>query len=147
MRTANNCFQAKKGEVDAKWYVVDATDQVLGRLAARIATVLMGKNKPQYTPHIDTGDFVIVTNADKVKVTGKKREQQVYQSYSYYPSGLKEWTMQQVLDRHPERVLEAAVRRMMPKTKLGRHMMSRLKLYAGPTHKHQAQMPEPLPLD
>lgn len=145
MKVANNCFQARAGEVENKWFVVDATDQVLGRLAARIATVLMGKHKPTYTPHIDTGDFVIVLNADKVKVTGKKRQIQVYQSYSRYPSGQTEWTMEQMFQRHPERVLFYAVRRMMPKTKMGRHMISKLKLYNSDKHPHQAQQPEALP--
>lgn len=145
MKVANFCFQAKTAEVEPRWYVVDATDKVLGRLAARIAQVLMGKNKPQYTPHIDTGDFVIVLNAHKVKVTGKKRQQEVYQSYSFYPSGQKEWTMEQMFQRHPERVLFYAVRRMMPKTKLGQQMITKLKLYAADQHPHQAQQPEPLP--
>jgi large subunit ribosomal protein L13 len=145
MKVANNCFQARTGEVENKWFVVDATDQVLGRLASRIATVLMGKHKPTYTPHIDTGDFVVVLNADKVKVTGKKRQLQVYQSYSRYPSGQTEWTMEQMFQRHPERVLMYAVRRMMPKTKMGRHMMLKLKLYNNDKHPHQAQQPEALP--
>ncbi|MEW6253637.1 MAG: 50S ribosomal protein L13 [Planctomycetota bacterium] len=147
MKTANKCFQAKTGQVERKWYVVDATDKVLGRLAARIATVLMGKNKPTYTPHIDTGDFVIVLNAGKVKVTGtRKKEQVVYHRYSRYPGGLKEHTMAEVLQRRPERVLREAVRRMLPKNALARHMLTKLKLYTGGEHKHQAQQPEPLPL-
>ncbi len=146
MKTANKCFQAKPGQVERKWYVVDATDQVLGRLAARIATVLMGKNKPTYTPHVDTGDFVIVLNADKIKVTGtRKKEQVVYQHYTRYPGGQKEITMARMLERHPERVLREAVRRMLPKNPLARHMLLKLKLYNGGEHKHQAQMPEPLP--
>jgi large subunit ribosomal protein L13 len=146
MRTANKCFLAKAGEVDRKWYVVDAQDKVLGRLAARIATVLMGKHKPTYTPHVDTGDFVIVLNAGKVRVTGRKRQTEVYQSYTRYPGGRKVVSMEQLLPRHPDRVLREAVRRMLPKSKLGGHMLEKLKLQTGPTHPHQAQKPEPMPL-
>lgn len=145
MKTANKCFQAKPGEVEQHWYVLDATDQVLGRLAVRIASVLMGKNKPTYTPHVDTGDFVIVLNADKVKVTGRKKETVIYQSYTGYPGGQKEVPMRRVLDRHPERVLREAVRRMLPKNSLARQMLSKLKLYNGNEHPHQAQQPEPFP--
>ena len=146
MKTANKCYLAKPGQVEQKWYVVDATDQVLGRLAVRIATVLMGKNKPTYTPHVDTGDFVVVLNAGAVKVTGKrKKEQVVYQRYSGYPGGLKEITMKTMLERHPERVLGEAVRRMLPKNALARHMLKKLKLCVGNEHPHQAQQPEPLP--
>ncbi len=145
MKTANKCFQARAGDVQQNWYVVDATDKVLGRLAARIATVLMGKHKPTYTPHVDTGDFVIVLNAGAVKVTGRKKETVVYMSYSGHPGGQKRRTMNQVLDRHPERVLREAVRRMLPKNALARHMLQKLKLYAGDTHPHQAQQPIPLP--
>ncbi|MCK4343499.1 MAG: 50S ribosomal protein L13 [Phycisphaerae bacterium] len=149
MKTANKCYQATTAEAESnrKWYVVDATDQVLGRLAVRLATVLMGKHKPTYTPHVDTGDFVIVLNAGKVKVTGlRKKEQVVYQRYSGYPGGLKETTMETMLERHPERVLYEAVRRMLPKNALARKMLKKLKLYTGETHEHQAQQPEPLPL-
>ncbi|MCH8807678.1 MAG: 50S ribosomal protein L13 [Planctomycetes bacterium] len=147
MKTANKCYLAKPGQVEQKWYVVDATDQVLGRLAVRIATVLMGKNKPTYTPHVDTGDFVVVLNAGAVKVTGKrKKEQVVYQRYSGYPGGLKEITMKTMLERHPERVLGEAVRRMLPKNALARHMLKKLKLCVGSEHPHQAQQPEPLPI-
>ncbi len=147
MKTANKCFQAKPGEVTQRWFVVDATDQVLGRLAARIATVLMGKHRPEYTPHVDTGDFVIVLNAGRVKTTGlRKREQVIYQRYSRYPGGQKETTMAAMLQRHPERVLHEAVRRMLPKNPLARKMLTKLKLYTGDQHPHQAQQPEPLPL-
>lgn len=145
MKTANTCFLAKPGEVEQKWYVVDATDQVLGRLAVRIATVLMGKNKPTYTPHVDTGDFVVVLNGDKVRVTGKKRDTKVYQRYSGYPGGLKETPISRVLERHPERVLSEAVRRMLPKNRLARQMLKKLKIYSDDKHPHQAQQPEPLP--
>lgn len=146
MKTANKCYQAKPGEVEQKWYVVDATDQVLGRLAARIATVLMGKHKPTYTPHVDVGDFVVVTNAERVRITGRKGEIKVYQRYSGYPGGLKEVPLKRMLERHPERVLREAVRRMLPKNALARHMLKKLKLHVGPDHPHQAQKPEPLPL-
>ncbi|MFH1746629.1 MAG: 50S ribosomal protein L13 [Planctomycetota bacterium] len=146
MKTANKCFQAKPGEVEQKWYFVDAKDQVLGRLAVRIATVLMGKHKPSYTRHVDVGDFVVVLNAGGVRVTGRKPDTKVYQRYSGHPGGLKETSLKTVLERHPERVLSEAVRRMLPKSKLGRHMLSKLKLHAGPDHPHQAQQPEPLPL-
>ena len=120
---------------------------MLGRLAVRIATVLMGKHKPTYTPHVDCGDFVVVINAGKIKTTGtRKREQTIYQRYSGYSGGLKEITMQTMLERHPERVLREAVRRMLPKNALARHMLKKLKLFTGDTHTHQAQQPEPLPL-
>lgn len=146
MKTANKCYQAKAADIQRRWFVVDAKDKVLGRLAGRIASVLTGKHKPTYTPHLDTGDFVIVMNADKVKVTGAKRDEVVYQRYSFYPSGLKETTMRTMLERHPERVLREAVRRMMPKNALAARMLLKLKLYnEGQTHNHQAQMPEPLP--
>ena len=146
MKTANKCYQAKPGQVQQKWYVVDATDQVLGRLAVRIATVLMGKHKPTYTPHVDTGDFVVVLNAGRVKVTGRKKQTKVYQRYSGYPGGQKETTMEVMLERHPQRVLREAVRRMLPKNTIGRHMLRKLKLYTGSEHPHQAQQPEPLSL-
>ncbi|MEW6198134.1 MAG: 50S ribosomal protein L13 [Planctomycetota bacterium] len=147
MRTANKCYLAQPGNFEQRWYVVDATDKVLGRLAARIATVLMGKHKPTYTPHIDTGDFVVVLNAGKVKVTGtRKKDQVIYQRYTRYPGGLKELSMRKILEQRPERVLREAVRRMLPKNALAKHMLRKLKLYTGDTHKHQAQQPEPLPL-
>lgn len=149
MKTANNCYLATTAQALAgrRWFVVDATDKVLGRLAVRIATVLMGKHKPTYTPHVDTGDHVIVLNAGKVRVTGlRKKEQRVYHSYSRYPGGLKETTLAAMLERHPERVITEAVRRMLPKNALASHMLTKLKVYTGDTHQHQAQMPEPLPL-
>ena len=147
MKTANKCFQAKRGQVEQRWYVVDATNHVLGRLASRIATILMGKHKPTYTPHVDTGDYVIVLNAGKVKVTGtRKPDQVVYHRYSGHPGGLKEITLRTMLQRHPDRVLREAVRRMLPKNALARHMLRKLKLYTGDRHEHQAQQPEPLPL-
>lgn len=147
MRTANKCYLARPGNFEQRWYVVDATDKVLGRLAARIATVLMGKHKPTYTPHIDTGDFVVVLNAGKVKVTGtRKKDQVIYQRYTRHPGGLKEVSMRKMLEQRPERVLREAVRRMLPKNALAKHMLRKLKLYTGDSHKHQAQQPEPLPL-
>jgi large subunit ribosomal protein L13 len=139
-----NCFLAKAGQVAPQWYVIDASDQVVGRLAAQIAPILMGKHRPTYTPHIDTGDFVIVTNVDKVVFTGKKWEQKVYQRYSGYPGGQKEEAAWKLFERRPERILHEAIRRMMPKNKIGRHMLGKLKLYAGTAHPHQAQQPIPL---
>lgn len=145
MKTANKCYLSTVAQAEAgrRWYVVDATDQVLGRLAVRIATVLMGKHRPTYTAHIDTGDFVIVLNAGKVRINGTLKKQQViYQRYSGYPSGLKEITMDAMLKRHPERVLQAAVRRMLPKNATQKHRLDRLRLFTGDTHPHQAQQPE-----
>lgn len=144
MKTVNNCFQAKGGELNREWFIVDATDQVLGRLAARVSQVLMGKHKPTYTPHVDTGDFVIVTNCEKIKVTGRKRENIIYHRYSGYPSGLKEIPFERMHTRSPETVVHEAVRRMMPKNALAAHMMKKLKLYAGDQHPHQAQSPKTL---
>ena len=147
MKTANKCFLAKRETLEQSWFVVDATDKVLGRLAVRIATVLMGKHKPIYTPHVDTGDFVIVLNAGKVRVNGThKQDEVIYQRYSGHPSGLRETTMRSMLQRHPDRVLREAVRRMLPKNALAKHMLTKLKLFTGDQHTHQAQQPEPLPL-
>lgn len=135
---------AKNGEVEQKWFHVDATNQVLGRLAVRIATILMGKHKPTYTPHVDTGDFVVVTNAEKFKLTGNKAAEMMYPRYSFYPGGYKEIPFERVMRDHPERVLESAVRRMLPKNALGRHMLAKLKVYADKNHPHSAQKPLPL---
>ena len=135
---------AKKGQVPQKWYLIDAADQVVGRLAVQIATILRGKHRPEYTPHIDTGEYVIVVNAAKVKLTGKKLDSKTYQAYSHYPGGLKEVSAREMLDKHPERILEQAVRRMVPRNKLGRKQMTKLKIYAGPSHPHQAQQPQEL---
>ena len=146
MKTANKCYQAAPGKFEQEWFVVDATDKVLGRLAARLATVLMGKHKPTYTPHVDTGDYVIVLNVDKVKITGRKTQTRIYQRFSGYASGQTEIPIQRMLERHPDRVLREAVRRMLPKNALARHMLQKLKLYTGTDHPHQAQQPEPLPL-
>jgi large subunit ribosomal protein L13 len=139
-------YVARAGEVEQKWYHIDASNQVLGRLAARIATILMGKHKPTYTPHVDTGDFVVVTNADKIRLTGRKAETMVYPRYSYYPGGYKEISYQRMMQDHPERILQASVRRMLPKSALGRHMFSKLKVYASDRHPHSAQRPLPLSL-
>jgi large subunit ribosomal protein L13 len=145
MKTANKSYLPTGTDSQRKqWFVVDASEKVLGKLAVRIATILTGKHKPTYTPHIDMGDFVVVLNAGKVKVTGAKRDEVVYQNYSGYPSGLKITPMREMLNRHPDRVLREAVRRMMPKNALASRMLLKLKTYEGDTHPHQAQMPEPL---
>ncbi|AIY88662.1 MULTISPECIES: 50S ribosomal protein L13 [Thermotoga] len=136
----------KPEEVERKWYVVDASGKVLGRLATRIAKILMGKHKPNYTPHVDTGDYVIVVNADKVVLTGKKLDQKVYYWHSGYPGGLKSLTARQMLEKHPERLIWLAVKRMLPKNRQSRKMLKRLKVYASPEHPHQAQKPEPIEL-
>jgi large subunit ribosomal protein L13 len=140
-------YMAKPQEVEHAWYVVDAKDQVLGRMATRIARVLSGKHKPTYTPGVDTGDFVIVINADQVAVTGKKRENKIYYRHSLYPGGLKKETFSQVQARKPERIVELAVKRMLPQNRLGRQMFKKLKVYSGENHPHQAQNPQPLSLD
>jgi large subunit ribosomal protein L13 len=137
---------ARSATVERNWYVVDATDQNLGRLASVIAEVLRGKRSPWYTPHVDTGDFVVVVNAEKVAVTGNKLSQKRYWRHSGYPGGIKSRTLAEQLARRPEEVLRAAVRGMLPKTKLGRAQLKKLKIYAGPEHPHEAQSPEPLRL-
>jgi large subunit ribosomal protein L13 len=139
-----NCYQAKAGELAKHWYVIDAKGVVVGRLAAFVAPILMGKHRPTYTPHIDTGDYVVVTNVDKVVFTGEKWRQKTYQRYSGYPGGQRDVAAWKLFERHPERILELAIGRMMPKNKIGRHMMAKLKLYAGPDHPHKAQCPIPL---
>jgi large subunit ribosomal protein L13 len=140
-------FMAKTDEVPQRWWVIDATDKVVGRLAVQIANVLRGKHRPQYTPHLDTGEFVIVINASKVKFTGKKMQTKTYQAYSHYPGGLKIVSAQDLLAKHPERIIETAVRRMVPRNRLGRQQMTKLKIYAGAAHPHQAQQPQELKLD
>ncbi len=139
-----NTFMASPATIDRKWYVVDATDMTLGRLASAVASVLRGKNKPTYTPHIDTGDYVIVVNAEKVKVTGKKLDQKIYYHHSDYVGGMKETTLREMMAKKPERVIEMAVKGMLPKGPLGREMYTTLHVYAGPEHKHAAQKPEAL---
>lgn len=137
-------FMASPSTIERKWYVVDATGHTLGRLASEIASILRGKNKPTYTPHIDTGDYVIVINAEKVKVTGKKLDQKIYYHHSEYIGGMKETTLREMMNKHPERVIEFAVKGMLPKGPLGRQMYTKLFVYAGPDHKHAAQKPETL---
>ena len=137
-------YMANPDKIERKWYVVDATDKTLGRLASEVAKVLRGKNKPQFTPHIDTGDYVIIVNAEKVTVTGKKLDQKVYYRHSDYVGGLKETTLREMMAKKPEQVVELAVKGMLPKGPLGRQMYKKLFVYAGPDHKQQAQKPEEL---
>ena len=137
-------YMASPATIERKWYVVDATGYKLGRLASEVAKILRGKNKPIFTPFIDTGDYVIITNADKIKVTGKKLEQKVYYRHSDYVGGMKETTLKEMLNKKPERVIELAVKGMLPKGPLGREMYKKLFVYAGPDHKHAAQKPEVL---
>ena len=137
-------YMASPATIERKWYVVDATGYTLGRLASEVAKILRGNNKPIFTPFIDTGDYVIITNADKIKVTGKKLEQKVYYRHSDYVGGMKETTLKEMLNKKPERVIELAVKGMLPKGPLGREMYKKLFVYAGPDHKHAAQKPEVL---
>ena len=137
-------YMANPDKIERKWYVVDATDCTLGRLASEVAKVLRGKNKPEFTPHVDTGDYVIVVNAEKIKVTGKKLDQKIYYHHSEYVGGMKETTLKEMLAKKPEKVLELAVKGMLPKGPLGRAMHKKLFVYAGPEHKHEAQKPEVL---
>ena len=137
-------YMANPDKIERKWYVVDAEGCTLGRLASGVASVLRGKNKPQFTPHVDTGDYVIVVNADKVKVTGKKLEQKIYYHHSDYVGGMKETTLKEMLEKKPERVIELAVKGMLPKGPLGRQMFTKLHVYAGPDHEQAAQKPEVL---
>ncbi|MCC7508340.1 MAG: 50S ribosomal protein L13 [Planctomycetes bacterium] len=134
---------AKAVDVKPEWHVIDATGQILGRMANKIAVMLMGKHKATYTTHVDTGDFVVVTNAGKLVVTGKKNKQKMYQDWSGYPGGRKLRTFEQVIEKNPEKVLRLAVRRMLPKNKLGRKMLGKLKIYEGAEHPHVAQKPQP----
>ncbi|MCL2438447.1 MAG: 50S ribosomal protein L13 [Coriobacteriia bacterium] len=139
-------YYAKPGEVQRDWVLVDATDMVLGRLATRVAEILKGKTKPQYTPHIDVGDFVVVINAEKIRLTGNKAAAKSYFSHSGYPGGLKEVSFERMLEKHPERIIEKAVKGMLPKNSLGRSMGKKLKVYAGPEHPHVAQNPQAIDL-
>jgi large subunit ribosomal protein L13 len=139
-------YVTKKENVQREWYVVDAAGQTLGRLAAQVARMLRGKHKPTYSPSIDTGDYVIVVNAEKIHVTGRKLDQKIYYRYTGYPGGLREVTLRNLLQKHPTRVIEHAVRGMLPKNRLGRRMFKQLKVYAGPEHPHEAQQPESLEL-
>jgi large subunit ribosomal protein L13 len=138
---------AKPGEVPQRWLVIDASNQVVGRLAVQIATILRGKHRPQYTPHQDTGEYVIVINADKVRFTGKKWLTKTYQWYTRYPGGQKTVSAREVVQKHPERILLEAVKRMVPRNRLGRQQMTKLKIYAGPSHPHQAQQPQEYKLE
>ena len=140
-------FYAKPGEVEREWLLIDAEALVLGRLATRISAILKGKTKPTYPPHVDVGDFVIVINAEKIRLTGKKTEQKNYYSHSGYPGGLKEISFKTMLEKHPERIIEKAVRGMLPKNTLGRAMGKKLKVYAGPDHPHIAQEPRTIELE
>ena len=137
-------YSAKPGDIERSWYIVDADGQTLGRMASQIASILRGKHKPMFTPHMDCGDYVIVVNAEKVHVTGNRLDDKMYYRHSGYPGGLEQTPLREMLKTRPERVIEEAVRRMLPKNNLGRHMLKKLKVYAGPEHQHQAQNPEPL---
>jgi large subunit ribosomal protein L13 len=137
-------YNAKPGEIERRWYVVDAEGKNLGRLASQIADTLRGKTKPQYTPHVDTGDFVVVVNAEKIAVTGKKLDEKVYYRHSGYPGGLRQRTLREQLERRPTEVLRRAVKGMLPKNRLAARQLTKLKIYAGPEHPHEAQAPEPL---
>lgn len=137
-------YMANPDKVEKKWYVVDAQGQTLGRLASEVAKVLRGKNKPEFTPHVDTGDYVVVVNAAKVKVTGKKLQQKIYYNHSEYVGGMRETTLAEMMQKKPERVVELAVKGMLPKGPLGRQMLTKLHVYAGPEHVHEAQKPEVL---
>jgi large subunit ribosomal protein L13 len=139
-------YTAKPGEITREWYVVDAEGQTLGRLATRIADILRGKGKPQYTPHVDTGDFVVVVNAEKIGVTGSKLDSKLYHRHSGYPGGLKTRTLREQLERRPTEVIRKAVKGMLPKNKLAAAQLGKLKVYAGPDHPHEAQSPQPLEL-
>ena len=137
-------YNAKPGEIERRWYLVDAEGKTLGRLATQIADTLRGKGKPQYTPHVDTGDFVVVVNAEKIAVTGKKLDEKIYYRHTGYPGGLKERTLREQLERRPTEVLRNAVKGMLPKNRLARRQLTKLKVYAGPEHPHESQSPQPL---
>ena len=137
-------YIAKPQDVERKWYVIDAEGRTLGKVAAEAASILRGKKKPIFTPHVDTGDYVIIINAEKVEVTGKKRKEKIYKRHTGYPGGLRETTFEQLLDKAPEEIIRHAVKGMMPNGKLGRQMFKKLKVYAGPEHNHAAQKPEKL---
>ncbi len=140
-------YMASPSTIEREWYVVDAADQTLGRLAAQVASVLRGKNKPTYTPHMDTGDYVVIINAEKIKVTGKKLDQKIYYNHSGYVGGMKETTLREMLAKKPEEVVRKAIKGMLPKGPLGREMITKLHVYAGPEHKQQAQQPKELKFD
>ena len=137
-------YMAKPGELKADWHVIDASGQVLGRLAARVSILLQGKHKPTYTRHVDTGDFVILTNAEKIRVTGRKADVLQYDTYSRYPCGRRLYSYRTMVEKHPEKLIELAVKRMLPKSKMGRNILGKLKIYRGKDHPHQAQQPKEL---
>ncbi|MDF1537190.1 MAG: 50S ribosomal protein L13 [bacterium] len=139
-------FTAKKETVDRQWVIVDAQDQVLGRLASRIAHILRGKNKPVFTNHVDTGDFVVVVNAEKIRLTGNKLDEKIYYRHSGYPGGIKSRTAREMLEKKPEQVIKSAVKGMLPKNRIGSKLISKLKIYAGPDHPHEAQQPQKIEL-
>lgn len=139
-------YQAKPGQVAQNWLLVDASGQTLGRLSSKLATIIMGKHKPEYTPQTDVGDFVVIINADKIRLTGNKADNKIFMTYSGYPGGEKRTTYRTMLEKKPELLLERAVRRMLPRNKLARHMLDKLKIYRGTEHPHQAQQPQPLAL-
>lgn len=139
-------YMAKSGDFEQKWLEIDADGLVLGRLAAAVAPILMGKHKPTYTPYVDTGDYVIIVNADKIKVTGRKDQQKVYDYYTHFPGGHRYVTFEEMMEKNPEKVVQLAIKRMLPKNKLGRAMLSKLKIYSGSEHEHVAQQPEKLKL-
>lgn len=139
-------YFAKKGEVPRRWLIIDAEDQILGRLASRVARILSGKEKPVFTNHVDTGDFVVVVNAEKVRLTGQKLDKKVYYRHSGFPGGIKSMTARELLERKPERVIKSAVKGMLPKSRLGTSMLGKLKVYAGDEHPHEAQKPEKIEL-
>ena len=139
-------YMPKPGEIKGNWHVIDASDQVLGRLASRVSILLQGKHKPTYTPHVDTGDFVVILNAENVKVTGRKADVIEFDTYSRYPGGRHTYSYKRMAELHPERVIQLAVKRMLPKNKLGRTLLSKLKIYKGDKHPHQAQQPQELKL-
>ncbi|MEE9168600.1 MAG: 50S ribosomal protein L13 [bacterium] len=140
-------FSAKAEEIERKWFLIDAEDKVLGRLASQVSRILRGKHKPIFTRHVDTGDHIVIINAEKVRLTGKKVSQKIYYRHSQYPGGLKEIGVERMLKEHPERVIEFAVRGMMPHNRLGRQMLKKLRVYAGHEHPHEAQKPEPLEIE
>lgn len=140
----NKTFSLRTQDVQREWFIVDATDKVLGRLATRIATVLRGKHKTTFTPHVDNGDFIVVINAEKIALTGQKAQKKYYTSHSTHPGGYRVRTLEEVRAKHPERIIEQAVRGMLPKNRLGRQMLKKLKIYAGPEHPHSAQQPKDL---
>ena len=140
----NTTYNAKPGEIAQKWLLVDATEKIVGRLASQIAVVLMGKHRPTYTPHVDTGDFVVVVNAEKIRVTGAKLDQKLYYRHSGYPGGLRQRTLREELEKRPTEVIRKAVKGMLPRNRLARAQITKLKVYVGPNHPHEAQQPAPL---